>query len=122
MTTTTNKLSAAGKMCSTCRCGFTTAKCLTRFFCATTLIKRCKLYRREQYFTHPLVNTTMTILIDGVVGVAGVCSYTCKLGIFFVMPLTLPMLNIFEKISVQGALEKFDKNLTNLKKSNFYVR
>ena len=58
----------------------------------------------------------MTTLIDGVVGVAGVCSYTCKLGIFFVMPLTLPM-PIFEKISLQGALEKFDKNRVLHKKS-----
>ena len=38
----------------------------------------------------------MTTLIDRVVGVSGVYSYTCKLGIFLVMPLTLPML-IFEK-------------------------
>ena len=52
----------------------------------------------------------MTTLIDRVVGVAGVCSYTCKLGTFFVMPLTLPM-PIFEKISLRGALEKFGKNL-----------
>ena len=47
----------------------------------------------------------MTTLIDRVVGVAGVCSYTCKLGTFFVMPLTLPI-PIFEKISLRGALEK----------------
>ena len=58
----------------------------------------------------------MTTLIDRVVGVAGVCSYTCKLGTFFVMPLTLPM-PIFEKISLQGALEKFDKNQVLHKKS-----
>ena len=55
----------------------------------------------------------MTTLIDRVEGVAVVGSY-CKLGTFFVMPLRLPILRlamlIFEKISLQGALEKFDKN------------
>ena len=58
----------------------------------------------------------MTTLIDGVEGVTGVCSYTCKLGTFFVMPLTLPM-PIFEKKSLRGALEKFDKNRVLHKKS-----
>ena len=53
----------------------------------------------------------MTTLIDRVVGVTGVCLYsTCKLGTFFVMPLTLPAMPIFEKMSLHGALEKFDKN------------
>ena len=51
-----------------------------------------------------LLGTTMTTLIDRVVGVAGVCLYTCKLGIFFVMPLTLPI-PIYEIISLRGALE-----------------
>ena len=58
----------------------------------------------------------MITLIDGVVGVAGVCSYTCKLGTFFVMPLTLHM-PILEKISLQGALERFEKNRVLHKKS-----
>ena len=58
----------------------------------------------------------MTTLIDRVVGVAGVCSYTCKLRTFFVMPLILPM-PIFEKISLVGALEKFDKYRVLHKKS-----
>ena len=47
-------------------------------------------------------------LIDSVVGVAGVCSYTCKLVTFFVMPLTLSM-PIIEKY-LNGELLK---NLTN---------
>ena len=59
----------------------------------------------------------MTTLIDKVVGVAGVCSYICKLGTFFVMPLTLPAMPIFEKMSLHGALEKFDKNRVLHKKS-----
>ena len=59
----------------------------------------------------------MTTLIDRVVGVAGVCSYTCKLGTFFVMPLTLPI-PIFEKISLRGALEKSVK-LWVLHKNDF---
>ena len=58
----------------------------------------------------------MNTLIDRALDVAQVCSYTCTLGRFFVMPLTLPM-PIFEKISLQGALEKFDKNRVLHKKS-----
>ena len=59
----------------------------------------------------------MTTFINGVIGVAGVCSYTCKLGTFFVMPLKLPTMPIFEKISLRGGLEKFDKNRVVHKKS-----
>ena len=62
----------------------------------------------------------MTTLIDRVVGVAGVCSYTCKLGTFFVMPLTLPI-PIFEKLSLRGALEKSVK-LWVLHKNDGYLR
>ena len=56
-------------------------------------------------------------LKDSVVGVAGVCSYTFKLGTFFVMPLTL-LLPIFEKISLRGALAKSVK-LWVLHKNDF---
>ena len=63
----------------------------------------------------------MTTLIDRVVGVAGVCSHTCKLGTFFVMPLTLPI-PIFEKISLQGSLEKLDKIRVLLHKKSLFSK
>ena len=61
------------------------------------------------YILHTLVVKHYNDYLDRrSLGVAEVCSYTCKLGTFF-MPLTLPM-PIFEKISLEGALEKIDKN------------
>ena len=51
----------------------------------------------------------MTTLKDRVVGVAGVCSYTCKLRTFFVMPLTLPIIPISKKY----LFREHWKNLSN---------
>ena len=60
----------------------------------------------------------MTTLIG--VGVTGVCSYTCKLGAYFVMPLTLLPISIFEKFLDR----ELWKNLSNFGyyiKMTFYV-
>ena len=63
----------------------------------------------------------MTTLIDGVVCVAGVCSYICKLGTFFVMLLTLITHANFRK---KYLCKELWKNLTKIGcyiKSHFYV-
>ena len=61
----------------------------------------------------------MTTLIDGVVGVAGVCSYTCKLGTFLVILLTLHI-PIFEKY-LDRELWKNLSNFGHYIKMTFYV-